>query len=759
MKHLFQLSLLLLAFLLPATAFAHDFEVDGIYYNINGNEATVTRSPNYNYSGNVTIPATVTFNSITYSVTSIGERAFDGCRGLTSVTIPNSVTSIGSYAFHYCRALTSIDVPNSVISIGEWAFSYCSDLTSVTIPNSVSSVGYYAFFGTAWYNNQPDGLVYAGLVAYEYKGTMPSGTSIIIRDGTLGIAGGAFEWCTDLTSITIPNSVINIGVGAFWGCSGLTSVTIPNSVTYIGDYAFEECINLADIVIPDYVSYIGSFAFDNTEWYYNQPSGLIYIGKNAYRYNGDYPENTRIVIKEGTLGISPYSFGVGNFAKKNINTLSPKDVIVSNQDEKAQTPYSGLISIELPNSVKTIGEAAFGGCSGLSSVTIGDSVTSIGSMAFRECAALINIDLPNSVTSIGDNAFSGCTGLTSITIPNSVTTIADYTFIGCTSLASVTIPNSVTSIGNEVFGDCHSLTSVIIPNSVTFIRNAAFSGCSGLTEIYSLALTPPTMYSSSFSGCYEATLYVPDIALESYKATDYWKEFTNIVGMPYTFEVDGTNYHATTMNTANVMANNDNGLLYNGDIVIPDSVTYEGYTFAVTGIEGNAFDGCFELTSITIPNSIETIGEQAFQGCTGLKSVTIGSGVTAIGAKAFNYCNALETVKCLGTVPPVMASTDCFSTAAYNRAQLLVPRNTEATYTAADHWYKFAHIDGWGSAGRGDIDGDGVVSINDVTSMIDAILTGDYEGIYFESADVNINGRLDIGDVTTIIDMLLNDIR
>ena len=207
-----------------------------------------------------------------------------------------------------------------------------------------------------------------------------------------------------------------------------------------------------------------------------------------------------------------------------------------------------------------------------------------------------------------------------------------------------------------------------------------------------------------------------------------------------------------------VIANENVDAYYTGHVVIPDSVTYEDYTYAVTGIEDNAFDGCFELTSVVIPNSVETIGEQAFQGCTGLTSVTIGSGVTAIGAKAFNYCNALETVKCLGTVPPVMASADCFSTAAYNRATLLVPRQQIETYQAADYWYKFAHIDGWGSAGRGDIDGDGEVSIRDVTRMIDAILTGEHEGVYFESADLNLNGRLDIGDVTSIIDMLLNDI-
>ena len=150
MKHFFQFSLLLLA-LLPATATAHDLEVDGIYYNINGNEATVTyRGTSYDeytdeYSGDVTIPATVTYNGTTYSVTSIGDEAFYECTGLTSVTIGNSVTSIGSYAFFGCTGLTSIDIPNSVTSIGDNAFAYCSGLTSIDIPNSVTTIGDEAF--------------------------------------------------------------------------------------------------------------------------------------------------------------------------------------------------------------------------------------------------------------------------------------------------------------------------------------------------------------------------------------------------------------------------------------------------------------------------------------------------------------------------------------------------------------------------------------------------------------------------------------
>lgn len=255
--------------------------------------------------------------TIPNSVTSIGRSAFWGCTGLTSITIPDRVASIGNSAFQGCTGLTSITIPDSVTSIGDSAFYGCSGLTSIVIPNSVTSIGSEAFDNTAWYNNQPDGLVYAGKVAYKYKGEMPSNTSVVIKDGTLGIAGGAFNGCTVLASITIPDSVTIIESGAFWYCTALTSVTIPDSVTRIG-----------------------SNAFYNTAWYNNQPNGLVYAGKVAYEYKGTMPNNTSIVLKEGTLGIAV---------------------------------------------------SAFYNCSGLTSVTILDSVTSIGENAFRYCTGLTNI--------------------------------------------------------------------------------------------------------------------------------------------------------------------------------------------------------------------------------------------------------------------------------------------------------------------------------------------------------------------------------
>ena len=172
------------------------------------------------------------FSSITIpdSVTSISAYAFYECTGLTSITIPNSVTSIGDWAFAYCTGLSSITIPDSVTSIGERAFWGCKGLTSITIPDSVTSIGNAAFYNTAWYNNQHDGLVYVGKVAYKYKGTMPSNTSIVLEEGTLSITDHAFEDCTGLTSVTIPDSVTSIGQCAFEGCTGLTNIKFNGTI-------------------------------------------------------------------------------------------------------------------------------------------------------------------------------------------------------------------------------------------------------------------------------------------------------------------------------------------------------------------------------------------------------------------------------------------------------------------------------------------------------------------------------------------------
>ena len=247
-QKVFLLAALLVALVLPQSVRAYAFTSvapsgQTLYYNIVGGNAQVTSqyssSPYYSTypTGAITIPNTVTYNGITYPVTSIGDTAFFYCSDLTSVTIPNSVTTIGNGAFQFCYALTSVTIPNSVTTIGNAAFRSCSrELRSVTIPNSVTSIGDYAF----------DGCLQL--------------TSVNIPNTITTIGNNTFSGCASLRSITIPNSVTTIGNSAFHS-SGLITVTIGDSVTTIGDYAFASCRNLTFVTIPKSVTTIGYHAF------------------------------------------------------------------------------------------------------------------------------------------------------------------------------------------------------------------------------------------------------------------------------------------------------------------------------------------------------------------------------------------------------------------------------------------------------------------------------------------------------------------
>ena len=579
---------IIFALMMTIALWAYDFKSGDLYYNITSSSEPYTVEVTYQYEWSetnysslttVAIPESVTRNGITYSVTSIGERAFYECQSLTSVTIPNSVTSIGGHAFVSCSGLTSITIPESITSIGEEAFAYCRNMKSV-VWNAINCA-YFSYsslegpFGDQRYNSAI--------------------TSFTFGNGVQHIPAYLCYGMTSLTSITIPNSVTSIGTQAFYECRGLSSVvwnaincadflsdsrsrpfgynsitsfTIGDSVKHIPAYLCSGMTKLTSVTLPNSVTSVGNAAFYEcsglTSPVYNSHS-FAYMPTS---YQGDY------VIPEGIKQIAGAAF----------------------------RDCSSLTSITIPNSVTSIGTQAFYGCSGLTSpvynahcfaymptsyqgdYVIPEGIKQIAGAAFRDCSSLTSITIPNSVTSIGESAFRGCSSLTSVTTGNGLTSIGDFAFYECSSLTSVTTGNGLTSIGDYTFEGCSSLTSITIPNSVTSIGECAFYGCSGLKSI-NIPNSLTSIERHTFDGCSSLT-----------------------------------------------------------SITIPNSVTSIGYS---------AFSRCSGLTSVTIGNSVESIDYYAFRECSNLGKIILGSSLKEISPYAFEECKKLFDIYCYAVDPPV----------------------------------------------------------------------------------------------------------
>ena len=586
------------------------------------------------------IPSTIEYDGIEFTVTSIGNRAFENYYGLTEIIIPNSITSIGEYAFNGCSGIKSL-----ILEEGEEELSL--------------GYNYYSsYLGKGLFYDCPLENVYIGR-NLSYYSSSSSGYS-------------PFYNKTMLTELTIVNSVTSINDYLFSGCSGLSEIYIPNSVTSIGNNAFNGCSGIKRLILED-----GEEVLSIDSSFSDSPLESIYLGRSL-SYSSVYqhsPFKNKTTLTELTIGNSVTS--INDYLFSGCSGLSEINIpnSVTSIEYSAFENCSGITEVTIPNSVTSIRNYAFNGCSGIKILILEDGEKSLslgcnyyygssnGKGLFYDCplesvyigrnlsyyassyygyspfynkTTLISLTIGNSVTSIEGYAFSGCSGLSEICIPNSVTSIGYSAFENCSGLTEIIIPNSVTSIGNNAFENCSSLTEVSIPNSVTSIGEYAFNGCSGIKSLILEDGEEKLSLEYNYHGSYLGKGLFYDSPLESV-----------YIGRDLSYSTGSSNgyspfYNKTTLTELTIgnSVTTINDYLFSGcsdlsEVIIPNSVT---------SIGENAFENCSGLTALTIGNSVATIGEYAFKDCSGLTEVTIPNSVTLIENYAFNGCSGIKSL-------------------------------------------------------------------------------------------------------------------
>lgn len=575
----------------------------------------------YTVSGIGTCTDTEILIPTTYNglpVVSVEASAFLNNTAITSVVLPDSITSIGEKAFNGCESLTSVlfGKNSQLSSIGPGAFNYCYSLESITIPESVTNIGSDAF-----------------IYCYGLRSVTFGENSQLTS-----IGDGAFNWCESLESITIPASVTSIGEWAFVEC-----------------YRLVEVWNLSKLNITAGSEDNGYVAYYAKRVETEPSESYVYTDENGYviYYDGKVKALINYTGNETKLTIPDDITELNCFALSDCYNITSVTFGENSQltsiGEGAFNWCESLEGITIPDSVTSIGEGAFCFCAKLTSITIPNGVKSIGNHAFAGCSALESITIPDSVLNIGDSAFEGCTALESITIPDSVLSIGYSAFKECTALESAIISEGVKSIGDNAFYNCTNLVNVSLPDSLTSISFNTFYGCNLQTyddgtasylgnsenhylvlvsviskEITSFTIDDKTkfIWNSAFSECrvLESIENTQNILCIGSYAFEHCNSLTTFsIPQGVTTIEDGTFFCCTNMQT----------------ITIPETVTSIGQS---------AFEGCNNLKSISIPNGVTSIGNKAFYECKKLENIIVPNGVPSINYDTFNGCESLVWV-------------------------------------------------------------------------------------------------------------------
>lgn len=428
------------------------------------------------------------------------------------------------------------------------------------------------------------------------------------------IEADAFRDCTNLYRVTIPDTVGSIGARAFYECAGLAEVSLGKGVTNIEYAAFFACTRLTSIDIPDRVAIIENGALEGcsrleairvgpANQHFSSVDGMLFSRDGTALILCPGGKTGAAIIPDSVtrLGVEAFlhcdrleAIRVGPANRQ----FSSVDGILLGKDGAVLLvwPPGKTGEVKIPESVRSIGDGAFGNCAGFTRVSIPDHVTSIGEASFFGCPALTNVTIGESVTSLGAWAFSYCERLTRLTIPDRVTSIGDSAFEGCTGLTNVAIGRRVTSLGRGVFLACESLARITIQEGVTRIGDYAFAGCTGLTSV-SIPGSVTGIDRSAFAGCTAlSSLTIPD----STERIGWWA-FAGCDGL--------TNAYVGSREV--------------------------GY---------GAFSGCNQLSSLTLGTQVAYVGPYAFSECESLGRVTFAGRLTRIGNGAFSRCWALTQV-------------------------------------------------------------------------------------------------------------------
>lgn len=602
-----------------------EFKVDGLYYNLTNYKArkvalvapfemegeTLT-----SYSGDISVPATLTVGDETYYVTEIKAGAFENAQ-IDKVSIASSINKIGNYAFkNSSLSQLVLDEDAPVPALGKGVFSSCASFSQLLLPEGIKEI--------------PEAL---------FKGTAV--TEISFPEGIESIGESAFEDCKNVQELNIPFRVKSIGAKSFSGCTGLKSVTVNTTFPCecAGDAFGEGAAENATLNVPmgyseTYTNAPGWSEFTKAEEFgieVNESDkfvagGVAYVVtsvaqdgntvKVTYHKTPDDKTDAQYIRTANKTGYT------GTVVIPSIVSYQGKTFTVTAIDKMAFYYADAMVSVSLPEGIKEIPEQTFYNCSSLTSVNIPSTISEIGTNAFNYCSKLAEITLPAGLTTLGSRCFQS-TAITSINIPEGVTTIPDYCFYS-TALTSVTLGDQIETLGNNCFQQCKNLTMVKLPSKLRVLPSGVFSNCESLTSI-SIPDSVESIGSSAFSSCSALeSIFLPDslrsIGSSMLQYCTALREVTLPAGI-------------TSLPSS----------LFNG------CTSLEKVTISpdVTALPASIFANCAKLHTIawigdTVANTpgvirlgdkVKSIGQYAFQGCTSMKEIMLPEGFTSLGGR------------------------------------------------------------------------------------------------------------------------------